>query len=126
MLAQALRFAVVGVANTLVGLGSIWGLKYFFAVPDVPANFAGYCVGLACSFVLNRSWTFQHRGAVLPALLRFLLVFAVAYAANLGCMLLLRDRFGVDPYWAHLWATVPYTVLFFIGSRSLAFRSPTT
>ena len=125
-LRQAMRFALVGIANTAVGLGTIWALKFFGRVADVPANFLGYCVGLACSFVLNRRWTFEHRGAVLPALLRFLLVFAVAYGANLGCMLMLRDHFGVNAYWAHLLATVPYTVLFFIGSRTLAFRSSPT
>lgn len=119
---QLFRFLLVGIVNTAVGLGGIWVLIGLAGWADLPANAAGYGIGLACSFMLNRRWTFAHRGACWPALWRFVLVFGVAYAANLACMLTLRDAFGVDRYLAHALATVPYTALFFVGSRLFAFR----
>jgi putative flippase GtrA len=121
---QLARFLSVGVANTVVGLGTIWALIGWGGWADGPANLAGYMVGLVCSFVLNRRWTFAHEGSWWPALCRFVLVFAVAYAANLVAFFALRDGFSVNPYLAHALATVPYTLLFFIGSRLFAFRSP--
>lgn len=123
---QLLRFLLVGLANTAVGLGSIWALIGLAGWNDVPANATGYAVGLTCSFLLNRRWTFAHRGPVWPALWRFLLVFGVAYAANLACMFTLRDALGMDRYLAHAVATVPYTLLFFVGSRLFAFRQADT
>jgi putative flippase GtrA len=122
---QFLRFLIVGVANTAVGLGSIWALIGLAGWADLPANAGGYALGLVCSFVLNRRWTFAHSGAWWPALWRFSVVFAIAYAANLATLFALRDGLNVDRYLAHALATVPYTLLFFIGSRLFAFRTTT-
>jgi len=121
---QVLRFLVVGLANTLVGLGAIWLLIGLAGWTDLQANAAGYAVGLCFSFVLNRRWTFAHQGDWRPALWRFLLVFAVAYGANLLAMMALRDGLQVNRYVAHALATVPYTAIFFLGSRLFAFRKP--
>jgi len=123
---QLLRFLLVGVANTAVGLGCIWALIGLAGWADLPANATGYAVGLASSFVLNRRWTFAHRGALWPALWRFVLVFGVAYAANVAALLALGEGLGLNRYLAHALATVPYTLLFFAGSRLFAFRVPTS
>jgi putative flippase GtrA len=116
------RFLLVGVVNTAFGLGTIFALKALAGWGDVPANVAGYAVGLCVSFVLNRHWTFAHRGDWRPALVRFLLVFAVAYVANLAVLLALRDPAGVGNHAAHVAGMVVYTVIFFVGSRAFAFR----
>lgn len=117
-----LRFLVVGVLNTTVGLGSIFLLKLVAGFDDVAANISGYCLGLCVSFLLNRRWTFAHDGAWLPAMFRFLVVFGVAYAANLITMLFLRDVVGINSYLCHLLSMLPYTALFYLGSRTFAFR----
>lgn len=117
------RFLVVGLLNTAVGLGSIFLLKLLLGMGDVAANVCGYGLGLCVSFVLNRKWTFSHDGAWLSAALRFLLVFAVAYAVNLLTMLFLRDTVGLNSYLCHLLSMVPYTVLFYLGSRTFAFKA---
>jgi putative flippase GtrA len=120
---QLLRFLLVGVLNTLVGLATIWALIGIAGWGDFQANFTGYLAGLVCSFVLNRQWTFDHAGPWRPALLRFLIVFAVSYCVNWLAVLVLRDFFEVNRYLAHSLAMLPYTVTFFIGSRLFAFAS---
>lgn len=122
---QILRFGLVGVANTMVGLGTIWMLIWAAGWADPAANLMGYVVGLACSFLLNRAWTFRDSGQFGTSLLRFVLVFLVAYAVNLGAMFWFRDTLGVGRYWAHALATIPYTVVFFLGSRLFVFVNPT-
>ena len=77
-----LRFVVVGLANTMIGLAIIYLLKWLVGVGDTAANVGAYSLGLAASVLFNRNWTFYHSGAWLPALARFLLVFAVAYAVR--------------------------------------------
>ncbi|MDR3419084.1 MAG: GtrA family protein [Nevskia sp.] len=116
----ALKFAGVGVINTLVCIAVIFGLKAGAGTGDIAANIAGYAVGLTCSFLLNRSWTFAHGGHWLPALLRFLLVFAVAYLLNLATVLYLIHA-GVNGYLAHVLGMPLYSIVFYLGCRYFAF-----
>ena len=117
-----LRFLAVGVVNTLVGLGTTYALMGLAGFGEAPANAGGYAVGLTCSFLLNRRWTFAHEGPVLPALLRFGLVFGVAYLANLATVLTAVRGLGLNPYLAQALGVPPYTALFYLGSRYFAFR----
>jgi putative flippase GtrA len=119
------RFLLVGVANTVVGLSVIYAAKWGLGLGDVAANVAGYAVGVGCSFMLNKRWTFGHQGRALPALGRFLLVFLGAYLANLATVLICIHRFGLDGDWAHIVGIAPYTLLFYIGSRRYALRPAT-
>lgn len=117
---SALKFAGVGVINTLLCLGVIFGLKALAGVGDVPANISGYVVGLACSFLLNRRWTFAHNEHPLPALLRFLLVFLLSYLLNIAVVLILLHLGGND-YLAHLGGMPLYTIAFYLGCRYFVF-----
>ena len=115
------RFLVVGVLNTLAGLAVIFAAKAFVDAGDVAANIAGYGVGLGISFILNRTWTFRHRGSALTALARFLLVFVCAYLVNLSTVLLLIHGVNINGYLAQTIGIVPYTVFGFVANRYFVF-----
>jgi putative flippase GtrA len=117
-----IKFALVGVANTLVGLSSIYLGKWLLDFGDVLANICGYAIGLALSFFLNRRWTFRHSGPVVPALTRFLAIFIVAYLTNLMTVLIFIKILEANSYLAQASGILPYTVIFFFGSRYIAFR----
>lgn len=116
----ALKFAGVGVINTLLCLAVIFALKSMAGFGDVPANITGYAFGLACSFLLNRRWTFAHSERPLPALLRFLLVFLLSYLLNIAIVLGLIHC-GLNSYLAHIAGMPPYSVVFYFGCRYFAF-----
>ncbi len=116
------KFIGVGAVNTLVGLGVIVGCKRLFEFGDILANMSGYAVGLTIGFVLNRHWTFDHAGNVRTAALRFLAVFAVAYLTNLSCVLFAIRVAAIDAYMAQALGVLPYTAIFYLGSRLYAFR----
>ena len=116
-----LKFFVVGIANTLIGLLAIYLCKWLLNFGDSLANFCGYLLGLSVSFLLNRGWTFQHSGPMLPALLRFVVIFAFAYLINLGTVLVAIHGFAVDGYVAQALGIAPYTFFFYLGSRYFAF-----
>lgn len=122
MKGEIIRFLLVGVVNTLVGLVVIFGLKFFLQAGDVLANAAGYLVGLSVSFLLNRSWTFRHRGNVGGAAVRFFAAFIIAYAINLSVVLTLIEWWSVNGYLAQALGVPPYTVTFFLLSKYFAFR----
>ena len=118
-----LKFFIVGIANTLIGLLAIYLCKWLLGFSDALANISGYIIGLTVSFLLNREWTFRHAGAMLPALVRFLVIFALAYLLNLATVLTAIHSFGVNAYLAQAIGIAPYTAIFYLGSRYFAFRS---
>ena len=109
-----IRFSGVGAVNTLVGLLVIFGTKAFLYDNDVVANAWGYVTGLCVSFLLNKTWTFQDRGPVLPGFLRFLTVFAISYSVNLGTVLFCIDWLNMNSYLAQALGIPPYTITFFL------------
>ncbi len=117
------RFLGVGAANTLIGLGVIYACKRVLGFGDVLANVSGYAIGLTIGFLLNRHWTFGHTGNMRVAALRFLAVFGVAYSVNLLCVLLAIRAAGIDDYVSQAIGILPYTAIFYLGSRLYAFRS---
>jgi putative flippase GtrA len=117
------RFLSVGMLNMLVGLMVIYAAKWWLAMGDVAANALGYGAGLVLSFTLNSRWTFGYQGAQLPALLKFLLVAALAYAMNL-LTVLLALRLGVNGYLAQALGIPPYTLTTYFASKYLVFRTP--
>jgi putative flippase GtrA len=121
---QFLRFCLVGVLNTGVGLGTIFAAKAFAGWGDLSANGLGYGLGLMVSFALNRRWTFRDAGGIRRSAYRFLAAFAIAYPLNLLTVFGLRDLVGVDSYLAQVAGTVPYTICFFTVSRYFVFRNP--
>jgi putative flippase GtrA len=123
---QFLRFLCVGVVNTLVGLSVIYACKYVGGLGDLGANASGYAVGLCVSFTLNRRWTFDHRGAIAPAAIRFLAVAAIAYAMNLLTVMLCIHGFDMNSYLAQALGVPPYTLTSFVLSRLWAFRTEPT
>ena len=64
------RFVIVGGINTSIGLLTTWLLKWLGGLGDFPANLGGYSLGVCVSFLLNRSWTFNFKGAWLPSVAR--------------------------------------------------------
>lgn len=120
---QLIRFALVGVSNTALSLAVIWCALMLLGLPDVVANAVGYVAGFACSFVLNRNWTFGHRGSISLGLVRVALTYAVAYCANFAVLTVVLAHFGTGAVWTQLPGMVVYTVVCYLGLKFFAFPS---
>ncbi|MET0280373.1 MAG: GtrA family protein [Steroidobacteraceae bacterium] len=121
LLYSIIRYLVVGLLNTCIGLGIIY-LCMYAGLTNTQANLIGYAVGIVVSFKLNKRWTFADKGRSRSQFIRFLLVTGVAYAVNLATVLLLISAFGLNPYLAQALGVVPYTAIGFVGSRWFVFR----
>lgn len=117
-----IRYLCVGVVNTCVGLSVIYVGIYWFRLDDIPANLLGYCAGISCSFLLNRSWTFASGEARAPQAARFLMVMGAAYLVNIGAVMVMIKVLAVQRPVAHALGSIPYTLVGFLGSRYFAFR----
>lgn len=122
MLARLARFGVTGVANSLVGWGVIFACLLAGA-SAVAANVAGFGVGLALSFTLNRHYVFGVTGPVSEhEVLRFLAVFLAAYGVNLAVLVLGERGLGLSPMLAQVPAIAAYAAVFFLLSQRFVFQ----
>ena len=117
------RYLAVGLGNTALGLAVIYACKGVLGWADIPANVAGYALGLAVSYVANARWTFRYGGSWWRGLRRFLLVVAIAYLANLATVLVLIGL-GWNSYLAQAVGILPYTAIGFLGSRRVLGQRP--
>lgn len=121
MIAYALRFATVGVLNTLVGYAVIFLCMYGLGLSPVVSNVIGYGFGLTTSFTLNRSYTFRSKAAVGPQVVRFLVFFGLAYLVNLGVLIGMTQYLGVGGGISQIVAGVAYSSVFFLLSHYFVF-----
>lgn len=93
-LPQFARFAVVGLASNGLLYLAYLGLTAA-GVPPKAAMTTLYVAGVLQTFVVNRRWTFEHRGAGRPALFRYGMVYAAGYLLNLAALEVLVTRMGM-------------------------------
>lgn len=132
-LRQFVKFVVVGGTGTLVNLG-VFSLVLFLwdhgrvhpptLHVDV-ANTLAFCVAVVSNFLLNRFWTFRHRGRIVRHFSRFLLVSLAGYGLNLIAITLLYHAAGIEEHISQLLAILVVMPFNFIGSKWWAFRSAT-
>lgn len=120
-LPSSIRFVCVGLSNTALSLAVIWIALKIVHLSDLQANVIGYVIGILWSFVLNRSWTFRHRGRISTGFVRFALVCGTAYAANVLVLTSLASRVGSGVFWTQIAGMVVYAGVSYLGSRYFAF-----
>ena len=93
------RFAITGVANTLIDIGVAALVRYFFH-NDYLAQAAGYTCGIINSYIVNRSWTFRkERDKFFSAqLAKFLVVNGLTLGISIGATWLFHTRLSVEPW----------------------------
>jgi putative flippase GtrA len=119
---ELVRFGLVGVLNTLFGLFMILALMYLAGVDYLLANAVGYSCGITLSYFINRSWTFRHKGSMFQSAILWGKVTAVAYAANLGVVVVVHEYFGTEGFASQLFGVVAYSSLSYLGGKFYAFH----
>ena len=118
---QAARYAVVGVCNTVLGLGLILLAHNLLGLGITLSNVIGYGAGLCISFLLNRAWTFQGtRRRTLASATGFALVTAFAFGVNLALVHGLTGA-GLSLEPAQAIAMIAYSTTCFLGLRYAVF-----
>lgn len=96
-----LKFLVVGITNTL------GGYAFYAALVALGVNYAialtlEYVAGIAYGFVLNKRWTFKAQGGSLRQAWRYIALYGVIYLLNVGLLVALVERWGLNPYVSQL------------------------
>jgi putative flippase GtrA len=138
---QALKFGAVGIVNTLLTLIVIWMMTEWAGFAALISNITGYAVGLICSYIFNKIWTFKSSVGWGKSAIRFFLVFAVCYGLQLIVLLILNRYFienpplytffspflhvfKIDPpFYNHIVAMAFYTFFNFVINKFYTFKA---
>lgn len=126
------RFVLVGVVNTLFGMAIMFVLYNVFGVSYWWSSAANYFFGSILSFILNKQFTFKHKGHLVGSAFRFIICIIVCYVAAYGVAKplmthLLKDSpVTVQENVAMLVGAVLFTALNYLGQRFFAFREKKT
>jgi putative flippase GtrA len=114
------RYAISGVANTVVGLSVIYALMWFNCSPYL-ANFIGYAAGLSFAYFNSRSYVFRFSGEHRSGVVRYLAAFAVCYSINMAVLVVGIESLGWHQWLAQGTGVVTHAALMFLLSRHLVF-----
>lgn len=81
---QLARFISVGILNTLVGTAVMFCMYNVFGCSYWVSSAANYILGSILSFVLNRTFTFRHKGSIAGSGVRFVVNIAACYFIAYG------------------------------------------
>ncbi len=126
--AKLLKFIIVGVINTLVGMAIMLGLYNLAGCSYWVSSAANYILTSILSYFLNKYFTFQNKEKSLGQVLRFIINIAVCYLLAYGIAkpltLAVLAGFGekVQTNIAMLVGMCLFTALNYIGQRLFAFK----
>ncbi|MEO1797982.1 MAG: GtrA family protein [Pseudomonadota bacterium] len=120
LMGQLWRYGVTGVLNTALGYGLILACVYGLGASILVANLVGYGAGWCLSYTLNKRWTFGHSGALGRTALAFVVLVALAFAANLALTLVLTGAGLAYPI-AQILGAATYSVAVFAGMKWMVF-----
>ena len=129
-----LKFLLVGLLNTMIGMGLMLFLSNGLEWPFWYATFTGNTVGAIVSFLVNRNFTFNSMVPIKVGAPRFIAVVLTSYLFSFSISRMVAG--GVDslPVWgsyiesdniAILLGSFIYTVTNYIGQKSIVFKDRT-
>ena len=116
------RYAGSGALNTLVGFSAIF-LLMALGVSPILANISGYLLGLVLGFFLTKKIVFRSKGHITSEGLRYLGAFLICFVINLFVLEFALSALRWNPVFAQLLAAATYTVIMYLLTRLLVFRS---
>lgn len=126
---KLLKFILVGVVNTLVGMAIMFSLYNFLGCGYWFSSAANYVLTSILSFVLNKRFTFKNSDSVPRTALRFALNIALCYLLAYGIAkplvwsVLDSASESLRDNCAMLAGMLIFTALNYVGQRFFAFRA---
>lgn len=123
---RLLRFAVVGCINTGVDFLTFTLLHGAFQTDKLICQLAGYSMGVANSFILNKLWTFESHNSKYESsweLLRFIIVNAVSLGVSLLGLQILNGNLKINVYISKVIVTVLAQAVNYLGYKLWVFKN---
>lgn len=129
------RFLLVGLFNTLVGLSASFAFFNLLHLNYWVSTFTGNTIGAVVSYALNRTFTFRSTASVGSSWWKFAVVILSCYGLSYGISWLLAEAAGsflpnLREEWLHNAAILVgngiYTIGNYLGHKYFTFRTHVT
>jgi putative flippase GtrA len=127
-----IRFILVGIVNTIVGLSCMYLFLHAAGFSYWVSTFLGNSIGACVSYILNRNFTFRSRNSVTKSAFKFVIVILCCYfisydlGKNIVSWVLISNAF-INEKWktdiAILFGTGLYTILNYFGQKMFVFTN---
>lgn len=105
MIAQLIKFCVVGFSGLFVDFGITYALKEWAKLNKYVANSVGFVCAASTNYLLNRVWTFESTDPrIMTQYLVFVGIALAGLVINNGVIYLLNDRAKFNFYLSKLFA----------------------
>lgn len=132
---QFVKYACVGVMNTIVTLCVIFVCKSVLGVNPLVSNAIGYVCGVVNSFLWNKNWVFKTSGRYASEAIKFIAGFFICYGIQLLTVWLLSYKTSLKDFEFNMWivtlsgygvatliGNVVYTLTNYIYNKIVTFR----
>lgn len=121
---KIIKYAIVGVANTLMDWVVYFVLTKFIYVEPWIANVVGYVVGMLSSFVGNKFFTFKAKNTKTGIeLVKFVIINMISLGVSTGVIALTTSVWSWNKYIAKILSTGTSMTINYIGSRFFVFEN---
>ncbi len=121
---EFIKFAIVGVTNTLIHLSILYVLTEFFSVWYILSSFLAFLVAVTNSFIFNTLWTFKkdikHKTTTRYG--KFFIVSVITALLNLFFLYVFTEYIGLWYMLSQLVAIVLTLMMNFIGNKFWTFK----
>ena len=115
-------FILVGVVNTALGYSVIFGCLYLAGMSPEFSNIIGYLIGLVASYFLHRNYTFRSKRQRKAEFFNFIVVFLIAYTANLATLIILVRALEAHAGLSQIIAGAVYVAASYLLNKNYVFR----
>lgn len=116
---KLLKYLSVGILNTTVGFGIIFGLMFLGISPEI-SNLSGYVVGIIFSYFMNKVFTFKSKSKNKLEFIKFIISMFIAYILNFTTLKICLNL-NINPYISQIISGGIYTATGYILSRFWVF-----
>ena len=126
-----IRFAMVGVANTIFGTAIMFLFYNVLHLSYWVSSASNYIFGSILSYFLNKNFTFQNKERSWQVVFRFVINISICYAIAYGIakplvrMLLSGQSVKIQDNGAMLVGMVLFVVINYLGQRLFVFKKET-
>lgn len=116
------RFALVGIANTLITY-AVYVLLVYFGIHYMVSMGSVYVLGVVMGYIMNRRFTFKSRKKPAAEFGRYIIVYIGAFAAGMILLYCMVDVLGIREYEAGIINICFLAVLSWFGHELFTFKS---
>ena len=117
------RYAVVGIVSNLVGYSVYLLVTYLGATPKITISFL-YMLAAAVGFWGHRKFTFEYKGKLIGAGIRYVIAHCLGYLINFTILFVMVDKLGYAHQWVQGVAIFVVAISLFLSFKFFVFGKP--